>query len=201
MSTEAHKTSNLAELVCSNSMKSLLPHTAAGELKHEMQTLNSLIIESAFKNRVPAGMALAIEREGFSKYIEAKLNEYPNFKRVDEEVTSVPSFEELEEKNEAWIFATGPLTSDALAKSIDTATGNKERLYFYDAIAPTIDADTINFDKCYFKDRYGEDGKGDYLNIPLEKEAYETFIDEIEKAEMVPLHSFERFHILNLVYL
>lgn len=191
-STEAHKTSGLAELVCSNSMKSLLPHTAAGELKIEMQAFESLIIEAAHANKVPAGMALAIEREGFSKYVEAKLNEFENFTRIDEEITQIPSQEELEKTGEVWIIASGPLTSDKLAKAIDEATGNKERLYFYDAIAPTIDADTIDFDKCYFKDRYGEDGKGDYLNLPLEKEEYETFISEIEAAEKVPLHSFEK---------
>ena len=190
--TEAHKTGNPAELVCSNSMKSLLPHTAAGELKHEMKAMNSLIIEAAFENRVPAGMALAIEREGFSKYVEMKLNSFETFTRVDEEVTSIPTQEELEQKDEVWIFATGPLTSDALTKSLDEAMGNKERLFFYDAIAPTIDADTIDYNKCYFKDRYGEDGKGDYLNIPLSKDQYEQFITDIENAEKVPLHSFEK---------
>ena len=189
--TAAHKTSNLAELVCSNSMKSVLPHTAAGELKFEMNSYGSLIIEAAYANRVPAGNALAIEREGFSQYIQEKLKTLPNFQRVSEEVLEIKSEAELESLDEVYIIATGPLTSPGLAEKLDELTGGKERLFFYDAIAPTIDGDSIDYTQCYFKDRYGDQGSGDYLNIPLTKQQYETFIEEVKVSEKVPLHSFE----------
>lgn len=191
-STEAHKTGDFAELVCSNSFKSFQPTSAPGQLKVEMAMLDSLIVEAAYAAKVPAGNALAVDRGVFSAYIEKRLSTHENFERVHTEVTEVLDEQTLVQSDEVWIFATGPLTSEALAASIDKATGQESRLFFYDAIAPTIDADTIDFSKVYTKDRYAESGTGDYLNVALNKEQYESFVEEVSKAQKVPLHSFEK---------
>ena len=124
--------------------------------------------------------------------MKQKLLENPNFSLVESEITSIPDQQELERLDQVWIVATGPLTSKKLASHLDEIFENQERLYFYDAIAPTIDADSIDYTKCYFKNRYDDGADGDYLNIPLTKNQYEVFIDEIAHAKMVPLHSFEK---------
>jgi methylenetetrahydrofolate--tRNA-(uracil-5-)-methyltransferase len=191
VSTPAHKTGNLAELVCSNSMKSMLPHTAPGQLKAEMAAFDSLVIAAANIARVPAGMALAVDREVFSEAVTTRLAGHPLFTRVDEEVTTLPTPEELEARDEYWIVATGPLTSPALAKALEELTGGRQRLYFYDAIAPVLAADSIDMTKAFRASRYGEGEDGDYLNLPLTKDEYEAFIDAVLAAEYMPLHGFE----------
>ncbi len=192
--TPAHRTSGLAELVCSNSLKSECEESAAGVLKEEMKHFNSLILEAAQKTRVPAGQALAVDRELFSAYITKSLEEHPLFTRISEEITKIPTEEELEARGEYWIIASGPLTSEALSEEIRSLCFDEKHLYFYDAIAPVIDGDTINMDECFWANRYDapeEEEKGDYLNIPLSKQEYETFIDEVIVAKKIPLHSFE----------
>lgn len=189
--TEAHKTSNLAELVCSNSFKSLVKGSAAAELKYEMESLDSLVIKAAKLASVPAGNALAVDRVKFSKTVEGELARFDTFARVSEEVRSLPTAEELETSGDVWILATGPLTSKSLAAFLDGLTASEKRLFFYDAIAPTIEADSLDMDVCFVKDRYGEVGKGDYINIPLTKEEYVRFIDDVKASEKVPLHDFE----------
>ena len=188
--TGAHTSGRLAELVCSNSLKSTLEVSAPGQLKLEMSQLDSLIVKAAMVAKVPAGNALAVDREVFSEYIESALKNHPNFTRIDGEVIKLPSQEELQKNNEYLIVCSGPLTSPDLAGEIDRITGNKKRLFFYDAIAPVIAADSIDMDICYLADRYGE-GEGDYINVPLDKEQYNQFIDGVETAEKVPLHEFE----------
>ena len=192
--TEAHKTNKFAELVCSNSLKSESPESAAGVLKEEMTSFDSLILTAARKARVPAGQALAVDREIFSDHITETLSAHPLFTKVSEEITHIPSEGELEARGEHWIIASGPLTSEGLTSEIKKLCFDQEHLYFYDAIAPVIDGDAINFDECFWANRYDdveEEDKGDYLNIPLSKDEYETFIDEILAAKKIPLHSFE----------
>ena len=190
--TPAHQTGDLAELVCSNSLKSLGEDSAPGQLKREMLSLDSLIIKAAFAAKVPAGQALAVNRELFSNAIKNALDESGIFERVDEEVQDIPSEEALVERGEVWVIATGPLTSDALAAKIQDLAGGAKRLHFYDAIAPVIDADSIDMDKGFISDRWqkGEDG-GDYLNLPLNETEYHAFIDAVIAAEKMPLHDFE----------
>jgi methylenetetrahydrofolate--tRNA-(uracil-5-)-methyltransferase len=200
--TPAHKTENLAELVCSNSFKSLDPSSASGLLKSEMTSMNSLIMEAALATRVPAGQALAIDRIKFSGYIESKLRGNPNFILKNEEISSLPSslkFGGIEDsdsqRGEGWIIATGPLTSTSFAKSLDEIIESvnpevKNRLYFYDAIAPTIAADSIDWDLAFMQSRYDKGGD-DYVNLPLNKSEYDAFVSEISKAEYMPLHEFE----------
>lgn len=192
--TAAHKTDKMAELVCSNSLKSENPESAAGVLKEEMMSFNSLILTAAKKAQVPAGQALAVDRDIFSQAVTEALESHPLFTKISEEVTRIPSEKELEEKGEHWIIASGPLTSEALSEEIRKLCQDKKHLYFYDAIAPVIDGDTINFDECFWANRYDDldsEEKGDYLNLPLSKEEYENFIDEVLKAKKIPLHSFE----------
>jgi len=189
--TGAHTSGRLAELVCSNSLKSMLENSAPGQLKSEMSLLNSLIMKAADFAKVPAGNALAVDREKFSDFIENSLKNHPDFCRADGEVVSIPSIEELENKSEYWIIASGPLTSPRLADELDRVTGNKKRLFFYDAIAPVLAADSIDMDICYVGDRYGEANEGDYINVPLNKEEYYRFVDEVSQAEKVSLHEFE----------
>lgn len=191
--TEAHQTGDLAELVCSNSLKSLDPDSPSGLLKREMTALNSLIVRSAFEAQVPAGGALAVDRVQFSTAIENALKTFSNFERVDQEVTDLSSFPE----SDVVIVASGPLTSDGLGQSLIKMSGEEAKnLYFYDAIAPVIMADSIDMSVCYYANRYGkgsdqsEDG-GDYINVPLNKEQYEEFIDAVETSEKAELHHFE----------
>lgn len=192
--TAAHATGNLAELVCSNSLKSTSPESAPGRLKAEMGALESLILKAAAKASVPAGQALAVDREVFSEFITQSLQQHPGFARAHEEVTSLPTEAEAAARNEYWIVATGPLTSPDMARVLDelsTISGGKGRLYFYDAIAPVIAADSIEMDLCFRASRYDEGSDGDYLNLPLNKEEYEAFITAVATAEYMPLHAFE----------
>jgi len=189
--TPAHQTGNLAELVCSNSMKSVSPDSAPGLLKEEMLGLDSLVIQSAYAARVPAGQALAVEREVFSKAVLDALSACPGFERRDAEITALPSEEELVESRSAYIVASGPLTSAPLAAVLETLSGGKDRLYFYDAIAPVLLAESIDMDHAFRASRYEEGEGGDYLNLPLTKDEYEAFIDACSAAEKMPLHEFE----------
>jgi methylenetetrahydrofolate--tRNA-(uracil-5-)-methyltransferase len=190
--TAAHQTGSLAELVCSNSLKSMADDSAPGELKREMLSLDSLVIKAALEAKVPAGQALAVNREIFSAAISRSLTNSGLFTRVDEEVTSVPPEEELAARDEVWIIATGPLTADALAENVLQLAGGHKRLQFYDAIAPVIDAESIDMSKGFIADRWqkGEDG-GDYLNLPMNEAEYNAFIDGVIGAEKMPLHDFE----------
>ncbi|MBP9708889.1 MAG: methylenetetrahydrofolate--tRNA-(uracil(54)-C(5))-methyltransferase (FADH(2)-oxidizing) TrmFO [Oligoflexales bacterium] len=190
-STPAHKTGNLAELVCSNSLKSLDESSAPGLLKKEMLALDSLTIAAAHKARVPAGQALAVDREIFSQHISQVLSSFDNFSRIDAEFGELPTFPEMQKRNEFLLIATGPLTSEKLALSLAQMSGDEKGLYFYDAIAPTIDADTIDYDHCFRASRYGK-GDDDYLNIALSKEEYYEFIDAVIAAEKMSLHEFEK---------
>lgn len=188
--TPAHKTGNLAELVCSNSLKSLSEGSAPGLLKSEMGLMNSLVVKSAMGARVPAGQALAVDREQFSSSITNSLLSQEGFELVKGEVVEIPGADELAASGEVWVIASGPLTSDALSKSIMSLCQDESELHFYDAIAPVIDGESINYDEVFRASRW-EDGEGDYLNIPLDKEQYEAFVDAVIAAEKMPLHSFE----------
>ncbi len=189
--TDAHKTGNLAELVCSNSFKSLGEASAAGELKAEMRDMDSIIVGSALSAAVPAGQALAVEREVFSALVEKKLAEHPQFIRSNEEITELPSYEEMLARDEIWIIATGPLTSDGMADELKKLSGGDERLHFYDAIAPVLAGDSLDKTKMFWGNRYQSSEEGDYLNIPLNRDQYDTFIREVAHAEKMPLHDFE----------
>ena len=180
--SKAHRSEQLAELVCSNSLKSMSLAKASGLLKAEMRLLGSLVIEAAEKFRVPAGEALAVDRERFSGYITERLCSHPGLELVREEVIQIP------EAGTA-VIATGPLTSDALAQEIERLTGSS-RLYFYDAIAPVVHADSIDMKIVFRQSRYGKGGD-DYLNCPMSREEYERFYEELVKAETVPLREFE----------
>ncbi len=182
--TPAHRTENLAELVCSNSLGSFDITTGSGLLKEEMRLLGSLIVKTAEECKVPAGGALAVDRNKFSKKITEILDSHPNVNIIREEVKKIP------ENYDFIIIATGPLTSEDLSKEIQKLTG-AEYLYFYDAIAPTIDAETIDFSKGFWGDRYGK-GEGDYFNCFLTEEEYDLFYNELIKGEQVPLKEFEK---------
>jgi len=183
--TPAHRTGNLAELVCSNSLGGKEITTGAGLLKEEMRLLDSIILKVAEKHAVPAGGALAVDRERFSKELTQILENHPNINIIREEIKKLPL-----DKYEYIIIATGPLTSEDLSKEIQKLTG-EEYLYFYDAIAPSVDADTVDYSKGFWGDRYNK-GEGDYFNCVLTKEEYELFYNELLKGEQVPLKSFER---------
>lgn len=180
----AHHTDDLAELVCSNSFRSNDQTSAVGLLKEEMNRLGSLIVNTAYATEVPAGKALAVNREAFAKNITAILSSHPLVEIVHEEVTEIPPRSES-----PTILATGPLTSSSLADNLAEFTG-KERLAFYDAIAPIVYSHSLNMDIIYSKSRY-EDGPGDYLNCPMDKETYLHFIQELNDAQYVPLKDFE----------
>ncbi len=187
--TPAHESVNFGELVCSNSLKSNDVYAnACGLLKEEMRMLGSLIVEAADLTKVPAGAALAVDREKFSGYITKKLRENENITVVEEEVTALPEPEE----DEYIIVATGPLTADALATDIREKLGGA--LHFYDASAPIVSADSIDYAHAFTGDRYGK-GTGDYVNCPMTKEEYETFVDELLAAEKAELHEFEKREI------
>lgn len=181
--TPAHKTDLLAELVCSNSLRSKELTKAVGLLKEELRLLKSLILESALISEVPSGKALAVDRKLFSEYITQKLSSHPNIKIIREELTEIP-------KDRIVILATGPLTSEAMAKALATLI-EVPYLHFYDAISPVVYAETIDWDKVFVADRYGEKVEGSYVNCPLTKEEYERFWEALIKAEKVPLHPFE----------
>lgn len=181
--TGAHKGDSLAELVCSNSLKSTEPCTASGLLKAELDVLGCALLPIARECAVPSGSALSVDREKFSKAVEKALGEYADFTLVREEVTSL-------DEDIPTIVASGPLTSDALAEEVGKLTG-KSRLFFYDAIAPIVDFDSIDMQKAYFGGRYGKGGE-DYLNLPMQKDEYERFYNELVNAKTVVLHDFEK---------
>ena len=192
-STAAHKTGNLAELVCSNSLKSLIPTTAPGQLKQEMRFFESLILNAAEHAKVPAGNALAVDRNIFSTFITETLRSHPLVTIVSEEVRTLPSSADLAAQNSAMVIATGPLTADDLCQAIEQLCIGSKRLHFYDAIAPTVLADSIDPNHAFRASRYDKDesGVGDYLNLPLDKEQYVSFIEAVKSAEYMPLHGFE----------
>lgn len=184
-STPAHKTEKFAELVCSNSLRGAGLENAVGLLKEEMRQLNSIIMESADINRVPAGGALAVDREGFSQYITDKVKNHPNVTVINKEIETIP-----QENDAITIIASGPLTSEVLAKSIGELTG-QDYFYFYDAAAPLISKDSIDMSKAYRASRYGK-GTADYINCPMDKEEYEKFWQELTTAELAPIKEFEK---------
>ncbi|MDO9528231.1 MAG: methylenetetrahydrofolate--tRNA-(uracil(54)-C(5))-methyltransferase (FADH(2)-oxidizing) TrmFO [Syntrophales bacterium] len=178
----AHKSPLLAELVCSNSLRSNITRNAVGLLKEEMRILDSIIIESADATAVPAGKALAVDRTFFSQYVEQKLNECKRLKINRKEITAIPGDSPV-------IIASGPLTSESLAKSISEMTGC-EHLHFYDAISPIIDGDSIDHTLVFRASRY-DNGDGDYLNCPLTRSEYERFCKALTEGKEVPLRNFE----------
>jgi len=180
----AHEDKNLAELVCSNSFRSDDPTSAVGLLKEEMKLLNSLIVETARETAVPAGKALAVDRSRFAAKITEKLFQNNNIEVIRKEITELPV-----DSKDPLILATGPLTSEAMADSLSLMTG-EERLSFYDAIAPIVESDSLDMNIIYQKSRYDE-GPGDYLNCPMDKQQYLHFIHELANGSCVPLRDFE----------
>jgi methylenetetrahydrofolate--tRNA-(uracil-5-)-methyltransferase len=180
--TPAHKTDRLAEIVCSNSLKSDEVGSAPYLLKEELRRGGSLVLEAAMANKVPAGAALAVDRRKFADYITEKIEGHPNITLVREEAKKIPH-------DEISIIATGPLTSDELTMEIMKLTGD-DQLYFYDAIAPIVAADSIDTKVAFRQARYGKGGD-DYFNCPFNEEQYLTFYNELVSARSVPLHRFE----------
>ena len=182
-STAAHKTDSCAELVCSNSLGNNLPHSAPYILKEELRNLNSLVISAGDSHSVPAGSALAVDRDLFAKEITKRISNHPLITLKRQEIIQIP------EKGPV-IIATGPLTSPKLSLEISRLIG-QEYLYFYDALSPIIDANSINYDTAFFASRYGKGG-ADYLNCPMDERQYYEFIRELNNAEKVPMASFEK---------
>ena len=179
--TPAHTSEYFAELVCSNSLRSDELTNAVGLLKAEMRKMGSLIMESADSNRVAAGGALAVDREGFSRYITDKIKSCPNIELVSEEATDFPEGE--------LVVATGPLTSDALAEKLEklcSCTG----LHFYDAVAPIVTLESVDMDSAFFASRYDK-GTADYVNCPMNEEEYKAFVKELASAKEAPVHGFD----------
>ena len=204
--SEAHSNEDLAEIVCSNSFKSNLLTNACGLLKEELRILDSLLIKIADKTKVPAGQALAVDREKFSREITNIIKSNPLIEVINEEITDVKKIA----KEGIVIIATGPLTSDSLSKNISELIG-KNKLYFYDAAAPIVTKESINFDIAFFGDRYEQEKRKDediekwkerltscnpsYINLPMNEEEYNVFYNELINAEMVTLHDFEKREI------
>ena len=203
----AHSNEDLAEVVCSNSFKSNLHTNACGLLKEELRILDSLLIKCADETSVPAGQALAVDREEFSKLVTHKIKENPNIEIINEEYMG----EELNSTNGITIIATGPLTSDDFAKNIAKITED-DKLHFYDAAAPIISKESIDMNIAFLGDRYEQERKkeesiedwnerrkqvkeGSYINLPMNKEEYEDFWNELVNAEVVELHKFEKKEI------
>jgi methylenetetrahydrofolate--tRNA-(uracil-5-)-methyltransferase len=185
-STAAHQTSNLAELVCSNSFRSSAPANAVGLLKQEMGMLGSLVIRCGETARVPAGDAFAVDRERFSAAVTAAIAGEPNIELRREEAVSLDGGE-----HDFLVVATGPLTSHPLFEAISAFLG-ADGLYFYDAIAPIVAADSLDMTKLYWKSRYGKGDGSDYLNAPMTQVEYEAFVATLLGAELYPLHDFEQ---------
>lgn len=183
--TPAHRTDKLAEIVCSNSLKTDEPGSAPYLLKEELRRGGSMVLEAAHATRVPAGAALSVDRGKFSELITERIEAHPNIEVVREEMTEIPA-------KGVSIIATGPLTSDALTKEIMKLTGD-DQLYFYDAIAPIIAADSIDMSIAFKAARYDKGGD-DYINCPMNRDQYETFIDAVLNAKSVPLKRFEETH-------
>ena len=180
--TPAHQTDRLAELVCSNSLKSESISTAPWLLKEELRRLDSLLLQAAQKARVPGGHALTVDRDVFASEVTAAISAEPLIELRRDEVTALTD-------DAIWIVASGPLTSGPLAEEIARLTGSG-RLYFYDSISPIVDADTVDTSIAYWASRYGKstDGTDDYLNCPLDRDQYEHFVDELLKADSVSAH-------------
>jgi methylenetetrahydrofolate--tRNA-(uracil-5-)-methyltransferase len=183
--TGAHATDRLSELVCSNSFGSKLPDRASGLLKTELDMLRSMLLASAEHAAVPAGGALAVDRDVFSQSVTDAIGNHPNIRLIRKEMTEIP--------DSPTIIASGPLTSPALAEKIARLTG-QEHLYFYDALAPIVAADSINMEIAFRASRYGrgEEDEGDYVNCPLNKEEYDRFVAAVLAAEKIELRDFER---------
>ena len=201
----AHKSGDFAELVCSNSLKSEALTNACGLLKKEMKILGSLFIEAAYNSKVPAGQALAVDREIFSSYITEKIKNTENINIINKKVENIDDIEGIK------VIATGPLTDNSLMNSLKVKLGDNE-LYFYDAAAPIISRDSIDMSIAYWGDRYDQERarneeedawlerisnmkEADYLNLPMNKEEYESFCNELVNAEVVNLHEFEKREI------
>ena len=204
--TEAHSNKNLAEIVCSNSFKSNLHTNACGLLKEELRKLDSLLIRIADETQIPAGQALAVDRELFSQKVTEELEKNPLIEIIHQEVTEI---EKIAEKGIV-IIATGPLTSEGLSKEISKITG-EDKLHFYDAAAPIVSKDSIDFDIAFYGNRYEQEkGKDEtiddwkerlhkqeasYINLPMNKDEYEKFVEELINAEVITLHEFEKREI------
>ncbi len=184
--TAAHHTSHLAELVCSNSLRSSAITNAVGLLKQEMALLGSLVIRCAEEARVPAGDAFAVDRERFSAAVTKSVEAQHGITIRRQEVTSLDR-----DGYDSLVIATGPLTSQPLFDAIDEFLG-RDGLYFYDAIAPILAADSLDMSKLYWKSRYGKGSGTDYLNAPMTREQYEAFVEALLGAELYPLHDFEK---------
>ena len=180
----AHHSEGFAELVCSNSFRSNDLSNAVGLLKEELNIMGSLIMEAAYKTSVPAGSALAVNREDFSKYITEKITNHPGIEVIREEVAEIPS-------DGISVIATGPLTSERMSAAISALTGGGE-LHFFDAAAPIVDFSTINMDKAFFASRYGKGNAEDYLNCPMTKDEYDAFYKELIAAKVAPLKAFDK---------
>lgn len=179
--TPAHSSEYFAELVCSNSLRSDELTNAVGLLKAEMRKMGSLIMESADSNRVAAGGALAVDREGFSRYITDKIKSCTNIELVSEEATDFPEGE--------LVVATGPLTSDSLAEKLEKLC-NCTGLHFYDAVAPIVTLESVDMDSAFFASRYDK-GTADYVNCPMNEEEYKAFVKELVSAKEAPVHGFD----------
>ncbi|MCL2628129.1 MAG: methylenetetrahydrofolate--tRNA-(uracil(54)-C(5))-methyltransferase (FADH(2)-oxidizing) TrmFO [Oscillospiraceae bacterium] len=180
--TPAHSSDNFAELVCSNSLRACDISNAVGLLKEEMRKLGSLIIESAYKTRIPAGGALAVDREKFAALITDKIINHPKIEIKTQEITDIP--------DGFVIIATGPLTSDALAVKIKALMPDKKMLSFFDAAAPIVTYESIDLENAYFASRYDK-GDADYINCPMNEDEYKAFYSELINAQIAPLHGFE----------
>jgi len=183
--TGAHQSNQLAELVCSNSLGSNLPDRAAGVLKEELRSLHSLLIKCADETAVPAGGALAVDRELFAQIVTTQIENHPNIDIIREEITEIPK--------STSIIASGPLTSPKLSLAIQKLTGY-DQIFFYDALAPIVDKDSINMDIAYNASRYGKNSEGsggDYLNCPMNRDEYYQFVEELTRAERISLLELE----------
>lgn len=206
----AHSNENFAEIVCSNSFKSNLHTNACGLLKEELRILDSLLIKIADETAVPAGQALAVDRALFSKRVTEKIKSMPNIEIINEEIGDKVHLKDLAEEGIV-IIATGPLTSDKLSDEILQITGDND-LHFYDAAAPIVSKDSVNMDIAFWGDRYDQERakeediedwkqrikdvkKSDYINLPMSKDEYENFWNELINAEVVELHEFEKREI------
>ena len=180
----AHHSDGFAELVCSNSLRSNQLSNAVGLLKAELSKMGSLIMEAVYASEVPAGSALAVNRNEFSKYVTEKIKNNPLITVYEEEVTRI-------DKEQLTVVATGPLTSEALAEAISEITGGGE-LHFFDAAAPIVDFSTVDMSKAFFASRYGKGDPEDYLNCPMNEEEYDAFYKALVSAEAAPLKAFDK---------
>ncbi|MCQ2752591.1 MAG: methylenetetrahydrofolate--tRNA-(uracil(54)-C(5))-methyltransferase (FADH(2)-oxidizing) TrmFO [Coriobacteriales bacterium] len=187
LQTGAHKTDNFAELVCSNSLKSLNPASAAGCLKTELGILGSELLECAYEAQVAAGQALAVDREKFSATVKKRIENQHNIEVVRQEYSALNA-----DAADYTIIASGPLTSDNLAQSVIEITGGNSAMSFYDAVAPIVDADSLNRDIIFEQSRYDKGDSSDYLNAPFDRDEYYAFIDALLNAERVIAKDFEQ---------